>query len=166
MDNVHGEALEENKKFDEAKAAEAAAKQAAENAEKARLQAEADSQKAAELLEKIKSGNAENVKLEERNETSIDQNSIESSIENEPLSPLMQKYKEKIEECISNSVKLSEKAKKLKDDGNDKEYVKNFTTANMASFELFHGYERIGYGSDDIKSFIELPKKGTLETEK
>lgn len=58
VNEAHGEALEDNKVFDEAKAAEKAQKDA-EIAEQARLQTEADAAEAAALLAKLQGGNVE-----------------------------------------------------------------------------------------------------------
>ncbi len=63
------EATEENKAFDEAKAAEERAKRDAELAEQAKLQAEKDSQEAAALLAKLQGGAVESSPTEQVAET-------------------------------------------------------------------------------------------------
>lgn len=62
---AQGEALDDNKTFDEAKAAEEKAKRDAELAEQAKLQAEKDSQEAAALLAKLQGGTVESTPVEQ-----------------------------------------------------------------------------------------------------
>ena len=80
--------------------------------------------------------------------------SDESSIENEPLSPVMQKYEATIENIISQSKQLKEQAEQLKVQGKFQEAFEFESQANKKSYEIFNGG-----GETYNESFIENAHK-------
>lgn len=150
----HEDANEMNKQFDETKVAEEAAKEKARIAEETRIQAESEAAQLAAVRAKINGGGSETPAENAGLETIETKETEKQSIENEPLSPIMQKYKKNIEDIILQTKEMKAKAEELRKNGDNKEAAMLDIEANKKSAEIFQGG---GETYDD--SFIENAHK-------
>ncbi len=154
------EAKKMNEAFDKEKAEKAALEEARIAAEEKKI-AEDDAAKREEILAKINDGGAESSAVKEIAEPKIE--SGEQPFENEPLSPVMQKYEKNIEDIISQYKQLKAQAEELRRQGDDKEAYEFEHKANYKSAEIFQGG-----GETYDESFIEIThrRQGAGETYK
>ncbi len=153
----------ENQAFDEAKAREAEEKAAAEAAAREKKKAEdvtkqaEDAEKAAKLAEQIKGGQ---MGIENENQSSnTELNQEGAGIENESLSPVLQKYSTPIEKTFSEYQALIAQAEKLRAEGKEREAIDVEIQANRTSARILNG------GGDTFDdSFLEYPKRNRSES--